>query len=318
MWAVKASGPAAVVPTSGELTSSSLLLPRYFLQPPPTSLYGGGGARHSVGNGSFLLGPGLGSHAGPVFGTLGAASGALQSSHHLMMGTSCTVAGDSNSAPSGRKRNKYHKIGPRTLNPPRLVNPYSRVPIRIGGSPEEVTEGECENGPPPPPPWERSLSTLKPVPSHADKLSGGAGLASPAQVLSLQASAASLTAARDRGGAAAADEGSGDDRFLSLKRLRDNSRGGDRSGVRNSGGSSCSGGSGSTSTTAAELSRLHPPPVPPCGRSDAANNDLLEDDAFSNDDYVDMTSDAGDEDGDESLDENYKALTDRALDHLSV
>jgi hypothetical protein len=44
----------------------------------------------------------------------------------------------------------------------------------------------------------------------------------------------------------------------------------------------------------------------------------LEDDAFSNDDYVDMTSDAGDEDGDESLDENYKALTDRALDHLSV
>ena len=45
----------------------------------------------------------------------------------------------------------------------------------------------------------------------------------------------------------------------------------------------------------------------------------MEDDAFSNDDYVDMTSDAGDEDdGDESLDENYKALTDRALDHLTA
>jgi hypothetical protein len=30
-----------------------------------------------------------------------------------------------------------------------------------------------------------------------------------------------------------------------------------------------------------------------------------------------MTSDAGDDDeGEESVDENYKALTDRALDHL--
>ena len=102
-----------------------------------------------------------------------------------------------------------------------------------------------------------------------------------------------------------------------MRRLANSSScGSSDSAVRHS-GSSCSGGSStSTTATAAELSRLQPPP--PLARP-ISGTDLLEDDAFSNDDYVDMTSDAGDEDdGDESLDENYKALTDRALDHLTA
>ena len=165
-------------------------------------------------------------------------------------------------------------------------------------------------------PWEQlGFSVPKPVSSQPRLQPSGLclGLSSPGKILRLQAdrgSSGAITASADGGGSS-----SNGDIFKSLRRLADSSSAssGD-SAVRHS-GSSCSGGSStSTTATAAELSRLQPPP--PLARP-ISGTDLLEDDAFSNDDYVDMTSDAED-DGDESLDENYKALTDRALDHLTA
>jgi hypothetical protein len=315
MWAVKAGGQAA---NSGDLLNSgSLVLPRYFFQPGAAAPPGLGFVCNTVGGGRHSFG-------GPIFG-----GETISERHH---GTArSAAAGSSKSAPSGKKRNsnKYHKIGPRTLNPPpgRMgIPPYALVPVRIcdrGGRGEEG-EGEGENETIAAP-WERGASggfaVNKPVPSHHHQLTGGHGLASPAQVLSLQTSAIGLHAASGPKASTTPLDGGGsggNDIFMSLRRLTKT----DRSAVRHSGASSCSGGSSSTTTTAtaAELSRLHQAaPLGGGGRTvvDSGGGDVLEDDAFSNDDYVDMTSDAGDDDeGEESLDENYKALTDRALDHL--
>ncbi len=314
MWAVKASGQAAI---SGDLLNSgSLVMPRYF--------FPAGAAAPALGYACNTVGGGRHSFGGPVFGGGGGEN--LSERHH---GTArSAAAGSSNSAPSGKKRNnnKYHKIGPRTLNPPpRGIPPYALVPVRIcdrvGRGEEGEGEGEHETISAP---WERGTSAgfaiNKPVPSH-HQLNGGHGLASPAQVLSLQTSAVGLHAAS--GPKASAIDGGGgsggNDIFMSLRRLTKSGK----TAARHSGASSCSGGSSSTTTTAtaAELSRLHQAaPLGGGGRTVAdCGGDVLEDDAFSNDDYVDMTSDAGDDDeGEESVDENYKALTDRALDHLVV
>jgi hypothetical protein len=316
MWAVKASGPAA---NSGDLLNSgSLVLPRYFFQP-------GAAAAPALGYSCNTVGGGRHSFGGPIFG----GGENISERHH---GTArSAAAGSSNSAPSGKKRNsnKYHKIGPRTLNPPPArmgIPPYALVPVRIcdrgGRGDEEEGEGENETISAP---WERGASggfaINKPVPSH-HQLNGGHGLASPAQVLSLQTSAIGLHAASGpKASATAIDSGGGsggNDIFMSLRRLTNSGN----TAARYSGTSSCSGGSSSTTTTAtaAELSRLHQAAPLGGGRTVVADcGDVLEDDAFSNDDYVDMTSDAGDDDeGEESVDENYKALTDRALDHLVV
>jgi hypothetical protein len=316
MWAVKAGGPVA---NSGDLLNSgSLVLPRYFFQPSAAAAPALGYACNTVGGGRHSFG-------GPLFGGGGGEN--ISERHH---GTARSATAVSiNSAPSGKKRNsnKYHKIGPRTLNPPRGVPPYALVPVRIcdrGGRGEEDGEGENETISAP---WERGASggfaINKPVPSH-HQLNGGHGLASPAQVLSLQASAIGLHAASGpKASATALDGGSGsggNDIFMSLRRLTKSGK----TAARHSGASSCSGGSSSTTTTAtaAELSRLHQAaPLGGAGRTIVdCGGDVLEDDAFSNDDYVDMTSDAGDDDEgeEESVDENYKALTDRALDHLVV
>jgi hypothetical protein len=314
MWAVKAGGPAA---NSGDLLNSgSLVLPRYFFP-------AGAAAAPALGYACNTVGGGRHSFGGPIFGGGGET---ISERHH---GTArSAAAGGSNSAPSSKKRNsnKYHKIGPRTLNPPPTrmgVPPYALVPVRIcdrgGRGEEEEGEGENETISAP---WERGASggfaLNKPVPSH-HQLNGGHGLASPAQVLSLQASAVGLHAASVAASgpkASAIDGGgSGNDIFMSLRRLTKTDR---SAAARYSGASSCSGGSSSTTTTAtaAELSRLHQA-APLVGGRTLDCGDVLEDDAFSNDDYVDMTSDAGDDDeGEESVDENYKALTDRALDHL--
>jgi hypothetical protein len=308
MWAVKAGGPVA---NSGDLLNSgSLVLPRYF--------FPAGAAAPALGYACNTVGGGRHSFGGPMFG----GGENISERHH---GTArSAAAGSSNSAPSGKKRNnnKYHKIGPRTLNPPRGVPPYALVPVRIfdrGGRGEEEGEGENETVSAP---WERGTSAgfaiNKPVPSH-HQLNGGHGLASPAQVLSLQTSAIGLHAASGPKASATALDGGGsggNDIFMSLRRLTKSGK----TAARHSGASSCSGGSSSTTTTAtaAELSRLHQAAPLGCGRTIDCG-DVLEDDAFSNDDYVDMTSDAGDDDeGEESVDENYKALTDRALDHLVV
>jgi hypothetical protein len=315
MWAVKAGGQVA---NSGDLLNSgSLVLPRYFFQP-------GAAAAPALGYACNTVGGGRHSFGGPIFGGGGET---ISERHH---GTArSAAAGSSNSAPSGKKRNnnKYHKIGPRTLNPPPArmgIPPYALVPVRIcdrGGRGEEE-EGEGENKTIAAP-WERGASggfaLNKPVPSH-HQLNGGHGLASPAQVLSLQASAVGLHAASGPKSSATAMDGGGgsggNDIFMSLRRLTKSGK----TAARHSGASSCSGGSSSTTTTAtaAELSRLHQAVPLGGGRTVAdCGGDVLEDDAFSNDDYVDMTSDAGDDDeGEESVDENYKALTDRALDHL--
>ena len=297
MWAVKAAGQPSA-------DSNSLLLPRFFFQPTSNGYGYNLDSRHSVGSSSLLLG---------INGTNTAGSG-IGERAPCLIGTSRSVASGCNSAPSGKKRNnKYHKIGPRTLmNPPRqLVSPYSRVPIRIDSHQEgeEEEEGGEELAP-----WEQlGFSVPKPVSSQPRLQPSGLclGLSSPGKILSLQAdrgSSGAITASADGGGSS-----SNGDIFKSLRRLADiSSASSGDSAVRHS-GSSCSGGS-STSTTAAELSRLQPPPPP---ARPISGTDLLEDDAFSNDDYVDMTSDAED-DGDESLDENYKALTDRALDHLTA
>ena len=52
---------------------------------------------------------------------------------------------------TAKKRSKYHKIGPRTLNP-RLVNPYSKVPIKIQApglenlpSSEQITPAQADS-----------------------------------------------------------------------------------------------------------------------------------------------------------------------------
>ncbi len=317
MWAVKASGQAA---NSGDLLNSgSLVLPRYFFQP-------GAAAPPALGYACNTVGGGRHSFGGPIFGGGGEN---ISERHH---GTArSAAAGSSNSAPSGKKRNnnKYHKIGPRTLNPPRVVPPYALVPVRIcdrGGRGEEgEEEGEGENETISAP-WERGASAgftiNKSVSSH-HQLNNGHGLASPAQVLSLQTSAVGLHAASGPKASTTALDGgggsSGNDIFMSLRRLTKSGK----TTARHSGASSCSGGSSSTTTTAtaAELSRLHQAaPLGGAGRTVVdCSGDVLEDDAFSNDDYVDMTSDAGDDDeGEESVDENYKALTDRALDHLVV
>jgi hypothetical protein len=293
-------------------------LPRYFFQP--------GAAAPALGYACNTVGGGRHSFGGPIFG----GGGENISERHHGTARSAAGAGSSNSAPSGKKRNsnKYHKIGPRTLNPTRGVPPYALVPVRIcdrggrGEEEEEEEEGEGENETISAP-WERGASggfalLTKPVTSHHHQLNGGHGLASPAQVLSLQASAIGLHAASGpKASATALDgSGSGNDIFMSLRRLTKSGK----TAARHSGASSCSGGSSSTTTTAtaAELSRLHQA-APLGGGRTVDCGDVLEDDAFSNDDYVDMTSDAGDDDeGEESVDENYKALTDRALDHLVV
>jgi hypothetical protein len=310
MWAVKAGGPVA---NSGDLLNSgSLVLPRYFFQP-------GAAAAPALGYACNTVGGGRHSFGSPIFG-----GGENVSERHHGTARSA-AAGSSNSAPSGKKRNnnKYHKIGPRTLNPPPArmgIPPYALVPVRIydrgGRGEEEEGEGENETISAP---WERGVSggfaINKPVPSH-HQLNGGHGLASPAQVLSLQASAIGLHAASGPKASTTAIDGGGgsggNDIFMSLRRLTKSGK----TAARHSGASSCSGGSSSTTTTAtaAELSRLHQA-APLSGGRTVDCGDVLEDDAFSNDDYVDMTSDAGDE---ESVDENYKALTDRALDHLVV
>ena len=302
MWAVKAAGQPSA-------DSNSLLLPRFFFQPTSNGYGYNLDSRHSVGSSSLLLG---------IHGTNTAASG-IGERAPCLIGTSRSVASGCNSAPSGKKRNnKYHKIGPRTLmNPPRqLVSPYSRVPIRIVSHQEG--EEEEEEGGEELAHWEQLgfSSVPKPVSSQPRLQPSGLclGLSSPGKILSLQAdrgSSGAITASADGGGSS-----SNGDIFKSLRRLADSSSASSSdSAVRHS-GSSSGGSSTSTTATAAELSRLQPPP--PLARP-ISGTDLLEDDAFSNDDYVDMTSDAGDEDdGDESLDENYKALTDRALDHLTA
>jgi hypothetical protein len=301
MWAVKAV-PAQLP------DSSSLMLPRYFFESSPSGGYNSADC-HNISSNSMLLGVNN-SH------TLG------QRASTYMSSTPCVAnGGGCNSAPSGKKRSsKYHKIGPRTLgNPPtasRLVSPYSRVPIRIGSNSRgdrEEEEEEEEGGEglvASTSRWERTGSVA--VSQDCQRLrqppnSLCLGLSSPAQVLSLQSAATAATVS---------GEGT---IFKSLRRLTNqNSSGG---AVRNSGDSSCSDGSStSTTATAPELGRLQPPPLPPIGGRPASRDcgDLLEDDAYSNDDYVDMTSDAGDDgEGDESQDENYKALTDRALNNLA-
>merc|ERR1712037_734219 len=133
---------------------------------------------------------------------------------------------------SGKKKSKSHKIGPRTLNP-KLVNPYSKVPI------QHVD----------PTPPQHFPSRLVLVPDST----------STTQTTTLNVSFSSGS---------------------------------------NSNGSPVESGYGlSHSSSSAEQTS---PAVTGC-----------EEELYSNDDYVDIASDSPDDE--QSVDENHKAITDKAL-----
>ena len=140
---------------------------------------------------------------------------------------------------SGKKKSKSHKIGPRTLNP-KLVNPYSKVPIQHIVDP--IT------------PPQRFPSRLILVPDST----------STTQTTTLNVSISSSS---------------------------------------NSNGSPVESGYGlSHSSSGAEQTS----PKTRCEE---------EEEVYSNDDYVDIASDSPDDE--QSVDENYKAITDKALSFSS-
>ena len=142
---------------------------------------------------------------------------------------------------SGKKKSKSHKIGPRTLNP-KLVNPYSKVPIQHIVDPISIT------------PPQRFPSRLILVPDST----------STTQTTTLNVSISSSS---------------------------------------NSNGSPVESGYGlSHSSSGAEQTS-------PKARCEE------EEEVYSNDDYVDIASDSPDDE--QSVDENYKAITDKALSFSS-
>jgi hypothetical protein len=142
---------------------------------------------------------------------------------------------------SNKKKSKAHKIGPRTMNP-KLVNPYSKVPI---------AHMDHYTAPPKPSPQPALPTRLVLMPDPA----------APGQTTTLNTSISS--------------------------------------GSHGSPGES--GYGPSTSSSGAEQAT-----TPPGGEEE-------EEELYSNDDYVDIASDS--QDDEQSVDENYKAITDKALSH---
>ena len=151
---------------------------------------------------------------------------------------------------NAKKRNKYHKIGPRTLNP-KLMSPYAKVPIKIHTGLENLPSSEsCVN-------FSNHLDIYQ---SSGDRNpSGKCNL--PSRVFN----------------------------YKDTEGIKSNPRICDEFPLY-----TCSENAGKSGFNDHEL-----------------DSDVLEDDMFSKDDYVDVTSDAAEDE--ESVDENYKAITDHAL-----
>ena len=152
---------------------------------------------------------------------------------------------------NGKKRSKYHKIAPRTLNP-KLINPYSKVPIKIHTGLENLSSSESFMN------YSKHTDIYQSIPDRNT---------------------------------------TGESRVFNCT---------EGEGVFN-----CTEGKGVTSFPSIrnEVSLYT---CSENGYNDGdLDSDVLEDDMFNKDDYIDVTSDAAEDE--ESVDENYKAITDHAL-----
>ena len=186
-------------------------------------------------------------------------------------GSAAYTMGNANS------KNKHHKVGPRTLNP-KMVNPYSKVPIRI----HDLTKSESRV------PHSSSLDAPRPLSEDILNYTDD-----PRQLCEDKFNYTDhpRPLCEDKFNYTDDHEPMPPHHHLINPRIYESIP--------------------SLGQLPPSTEVIYPATEVMYSATEVLDSDVLEDDMFLKDDYEDMTSDAAEDD--ESVDENYKALTDQAL-----